>query len=56
MKPGALAGCAGCVLFRSGMSNLQFASDEAERAVRGLGFVFFGGWYFADGAKEAAPA
>ncbi len=38
------------------MSNLQFAPDRAERATREFGFVFFGGWYFADGAKEAAPA
>ncbi len=32
------------------------ADHRTEPIARGLGFVFFGSWYFADGAKEAAPA
>jgi hypothetical protein len=29
---------------------------RAEPAARAVGRSFFGWWYFADGAKEAAPA
>jgi hypothetical protein len=39
------------------MRNLHPAESRAERAPRATAFAFFFfGWYFADGAKEAAPA
>jgi hypothetical protein len=38
------------------MRNLDTAQAPATRTARALGGVSFGWWYFADGAKEAAPA
>jgi len=38
------------------MRDLHPAANRAERAHGASAFVFFGWWYFADGAKEAAPA
>jgi hypothetical protein len=38
------------------MRNLRPAASRAARALRAVRLAFFGGWYFADGAKEAAPA
>lgn len=49
---GARAACYPAVLVR----NLHPIASSVQRAPRALGFGFFWGWYFADGAKEAAPA
>jgi hypothetical protein len=38
------------------MCNLHPAERRAERAPHAAALAFFFGWYFADGAKEAAPA
>lgn len=38
------------------MRHLPIDVSRAVRAPRGSDFAFFGGWYIADGAKEAAPA
>jgi hypothetical protein len=38
------------------MRSHDAANSRTEPAAPALGFAFFGSWYFADGAKEAAPA
>jgi hypothetical protein len=38
------------------MRNLQSAVARSGIGVRVRGFAVFACWYFADGAKEAAPA
>jgi hypothetical protein len=34
----------------------RLTASPAARLLSGAGFAYSGGWYFADGAKEAAPA